>query len=295
MSLTLTAILAAIMSWWFATGAIILVARWGQKHELVSMTLMSFVGAAGLFGLYQSASDNSVMGVYHAFASALAVWAWHEAAFLLGVVTGPRKIALSEGASGLTRFKQAYETIRDHEFSLFVTLFILVLVLTGSQNHMGLLTFALMWIMRLSTKLNVFLGAPNAVSEILPKRLSYLTSYFCTNRISPFFWYSMTFTAALFFGLVGAAMNATQDSALVGLVLLGSFAALAVIEHLFLVLPIRDADLWAWFLPTKKTAREKIAVVATSMADEFNVNDNINKPRIDKLAKPLQRGKISWT
>ena len=249
-----TAILVAVAVWWAATGAVFLAVRLGGtrvNRVLVGATVMA---SAGFAGLYFSASMQSVAGTYLAFASAIAVWAWHETAFLLGFLTGPRKTPCPEGLSGFRRFRAAFETIRDHELALAATIAVCAVAIWQQPNRFGLWTLILLWVMRISTKLNIFLGAPNSLNELLPKRLGHLTSYFRTDSINPFF--SMTLAAAVM--VFGAATHqaylAAAAHAAAGWTLLAVFAALAIVEHLFLVLPIRDSALWTWLLPADRPA-----------------------------------------
>ena len=105
--------------------------------------------------------------------------------------------------------------------------------------------------MRISAKLNIFLGAPNAVSALMPHRLAYMTSYFRTDRLHPFFGISVLATTVLFAALCYGAYVADDAPARVAALLLSAFAGLALIEHLFLALPVRDEALWSWALPRK--------------------------------------------
>jgi hypothetical protein len=114
-----------------------------------------------------------------------------------------------------------------------------------AENTTGLLTFCLLWVMRISTKLNIYLGARHAISDMLPDRLSYLKSYFRTDRTSGWFYVSLSAARYCWAGWSHAAAAAATDHAAVKWTLLACFAALALLEHLFLVLPVRDSALWA--------------------------------------------------
>jgi putative photosynthetic complex assembly protein 2 len=108
-----------------------------------------------------------------------------------------------------------------------------------------------MWVMRISTKLNIYLGARHAISEMLPNRLSYLKSYFRTDRTSGWFYVSLSGTAMVLGWLSHAAATASTGHDIAKWTLLACFAALALLEHLFLVLPVRDSALWAWAMERK--------------------------------------------
>jgi putative photosynthetic complex assembly protein 2 len=133
----------------------------------------------------------------------------------------------------------------------FSPLYGLLWFMSGAANTTGLLTFCLLWVMRISTKLNIYLGARHAISDMLPDRLSYLKSYFRTDRTSGWFYVSLCGSAVLLAWLVARAATALQPTTAVKWTLLACFAALALLEHLFLVLPVRDSALWAWAMERK--------------------------------------------
>ena len=70
----------------------------------------------------RSAADPSPAGAYLGFTCALAVWGWHEMSFLMGIVTGPRKIECPcRTAAGWSRFRLAAATLIWHEIALAAT------------------------------------------------------------------------------------------------------------------------------------------------------------------------------
>ena len=242
----LAAISVAVIAWWISTGAVILLARMGERHVGMVMAIATAIALGGLYGLDTSLDDKSASGAYLGFFSALGLWTWHETAFLLGIVTGPRRIGYRQHPMEATRFRAAFLAVRDHELALAATALALLVLMAGGANPTGLYTFLLMWVMRLSAKANIFLGAPHAISDMLPDRLSYLKSYFSTERINPFFWFSIAATSLIFIGLcVAAAISANAHETAMWC-LLAAFAGLALVEHFFLVLPVRDSMLWAW-------------------------------------------------
>ena len=53
--------------------------------------------------------------------------------------------------------------------------------------------------------------------------------------------------------LVDSIFNANnQTPSVIGYTLLASLTTLALIEHWFMVVPLRDAELWKWMLPKQK-------------------------------------------
>lgn len=281
MGLALTAFVA-VTAWWLATGAVIMVARRPVPDPLYMLIPASALGVAGVAIALATASSLSVAAVYGAFFAALMIWAFHEISFLTGHVTGPRKTALPVGTRGSDRFRLAWAAVRDHELALFLTGAALAVVLWGAVNPFCWMVFALMWIMRLMTKLNVFLGAPNAVSEILPARMAYLTSYFRTDRVHAFFIVSVVIVTALLTVSVYMAIVSGHPAAITGWSLMATFAFLGLVEHLFLVLPVRDAALWGW-----ATGRTGSGFIRRGQGAANHLQSSQEDGRVAKSAAPV--------
>jgi putative photosynthetic complex assembly protein 2 len=242
-------VLFAMFLWWFSTGAILYVdglPRWTFRWSLGGLTALSGVA---VFVLSETASWMSPLGAYVAFAAALVVWAWHELSFLMGLVTGPRREPCPPGAEGWERFRLATAAVIHHEVALAVTWLGVVVLTWGAPNQVGTWTFGVLWIMRLSAKLNVFLGVSNLTEEFIPDHLQYLRSYFRRAPLNPVMPFSVL-GSALVAGLliVQAGMATPGGFVQTGTLLVATMLALALLEHLFLVVPLPDALLWRWAL-----------------------------------------------
>ncbi|TVQ35444.1 MAG: DUF3623 domain-containing protein [Geminicoccaceae bacterium] len=242
-------ILYAAFVWWFSTGLILLMIGLPRRTHGWSLAGTTVCGVFGLAALFLSAHDTSVLGVYVAFTAAILVWGWHEVAFLTGYVTGSRRAPATPGAVGWPRFREALSTILHHELAILATALALLVVTWGAPNQVGLWTFLVLWIMRVSAKLNVFWGVPNINEEFLPRQLTFLTSYFRKGPTNGFFPFAVSFsTIAAGALLVHAVVLQPGPTMTAGLLLVGSLLALAIVEHWFMVLPLRDAALWRWAL-----------------------------------------------
>lgn len=250
-------ILYAAVLWWASTGAILaLCARPRRMHRGI-MALATGALPLAVIGVALSAWNASVAGAYAAFTGAIAVWAWIEIGFLLGFVTGPRKAPCPDKAHGWERFRLAAGALMHHELVIVGAALGLVAVTWGAPNQTGVLTFAALMALRLSAKLNIFLGVPNINYEFVPGHLAYLTSYFRKGRATALF--PLTVAAGL-----GAAVLAAEQVAVAaepgagtGFVLVFAIVILGLLEHLFMVLPLQDAALWRWVLPAADGSREK--------------------------------------
>ena len=253
MSLYVYPILWTLFLWWFSTGVILYLnglPRWTFKWTMLGTT---GVLALSFLGLYATADDTRITGAYLAFTCALMVWAWQEVAFLLGYVTGSRRTPCPPGLRGWQRFKVAFQAVWHHELALLV-LGVAVLALTWNEpNQTGLWTYGVLWIMRQSAKLNVFLGVRNLNESFLPPHLTYLQTYFRRRGMNGLFPVSVllgTVVAWMLWQLATAAGMSAFD--ITALTFAATLLSLAVLEHWFLVLPLPSEALWAWGLRSRE-------------------------------------------
>ena len=180
---------------------------------------------------------------------ALLVWGWHELSFLSGWITGPRKTALPRGTNGWPRFVQSVRAILWHELGILVVALAVVGITWGQPNQVGTQTFLVLWVMRTSAKLNLFLGVRNLSEEFLPPHLDYLQSFFRRRPMNPLLpWSVLGASVVLTLMVLVATDPAATQAQVVGVALVGSMLAMAIVEHLLLVLPIPSTLLWRWAL-----------------------------------------------
>lgn len=253
MSQHLAPVLFALFLWWFSTGAILFLDGLPRRTFRWSMAGATLAAALALYGLWGSAGDTSVAGAYLAFSCGLMIWAWHEMSFLMGVLTGPRKEGPPADAQGWARFLAATQTLIHHELAILATA-VLVLILTWDQpNQVGLWTFLVLWGMKTSAKLNVFLGARNLSVEFLPEHLKYLALYFRRRRMNGLFPVTMAVSVAIGAILLHAAFrDGAAPFAITGHLLVATLLGLAIVEHVFLFLPFPADALWRWGLRSRR-------------------------------------------
>lgn len=243
------AVLFAMFVWWFSTGAILYVDGLPRRTYRVSLGVTTALALLALWALWASAQSESVAAAYAAFGAALVVWGWHELSFLTGLVTGPRRTGCPDGASGWTRFRLATAVVIYHELALALTLGLVVLLTWGGPNQVGTWTFAVLWVMRLSAKLNIFLGVSNLSIEFIPDHLQYMRTYFRRASSNPLMPFSVVLSLAVVVWLAIAAASASPGTFVaVGTSLVATMLALALLEHVLLVVPVPDAILWRWAL-----------------------------------------------
>ena len=264
-------ILYALFLWWFATGVILYLDGLPRSTFRWSMLGMSVVAAAALYGLWATSGVTTVHSAVCAFTCALLVWGWHEMSFLMGFVTGPRAQSCPPGSAGLARAALATQTILFHELAIAVTFVALLALCAGGGNQTGVWTFGILWALRLSAKLNVFLGVANLAEEFLPAHLHYLGTYFRRRPMNLLFPVSVTAATAatLQFVLLAAAPDIGAYD-LASMTFLATLTALGLIEHWFMVLPMPATALWAWGL--RSHAREARAAAAVKKLGQTGEN-----------------------
>jgi len=257
------AALIALFVWWFSTGLIlwrVRVADNGDAHQhALSVVLGLPLLFGGLYAFHAALSDTTPLGTYVGFFAAVAIWGWIELAFLSGIITGPNHSPCPAHTPPARRFWRAVGTIAWHEALLIATLAVMAVASRDAGNPFAFLTFALLFGARILAKLNLFFGVPRINIQFLPRPLTHLASHFRLSRITPFFPFSvslLTIAAVLF---LERAINAATPGTAVGFALLTCLALLAVLEHLFMVLPLPDEKLWRWMMPARKTPTPRMA------------------------------------
>ena len=263
------ALAASLVLWWFSTGAILWLVRLPRGAAVWTLGLSSVVALMALVGLAVAARDPGVVGAYSAFGLALVVWGWHELGFLMGKVTGPRRTPCPPKATGWTRFRVSAETVIHHEIALVLTAILIAGLAWGQPNQTGSLTFALLLAMRLSTKLNIYLGVRNPPITFLPTGLTYLQTYFRRARFNALFPLSLALSmiAAILLGYAATSTDTMPGQAIGASLMLG-LTLLGLLEHAFLMMPSPDRTLWGWALgDDDKQSRADIVLAAAGERD----------------------------
>lgn len=285
MSLAAHAALFVVFVWWFTTGAIIYLDGLPRRTFPVSMGAATVLLVAALHGLAATSGDTSVTGAYWAFTFALIAWGWNEMGFLMGIVTGPRTTACPDGAKGLTRLGYAIQAVMYHELAIAATGFAIWMATADGANQVGLATFCVLWVMRLSAKINVYLGVPNITEEFLPPHLRYLKTYFRIRPMNAVFPVSITLITlwAAVYVQQGMALGATAFE-VTAAALLGTLTVLALVEHWFMVLPIPATALWQWGLVSH--VAQDAAAASAGTVDDFKPVPNASSTSVSVLASP---------
>jgi putative photosynthetic complex assembly protein 2 len=183
---------------------------------------------------------NSTLASTASFAAGLLIWGWTEISLYMGYITGPRKQRCSDGCSGVAHFGHAVSANLWHE--IIVIVFAIGIFLTA--NETAFWCYTMLWLMHLSARLNVFLGVRNVSAEFVPDHMDILKGFLRRRNMNPLF----PFSCVALFGLT--LYLATQQQSF-EITMAATLAAIGLLEHILLMLPLPTEKLWTWSLSKK--------------------------------------------
>ena len=249
-----TPVAFALLCWWFGTGAILWLVRRDPRSFFTSMIVCTLLLGLSFWATWESMQAATERNAYLGFASVILMWSWHEMAFLTGWLTGPRARALQPGVTGFTRFTQSLCAVLWHELALLANFGVLLLMQQGQPSHVAICTFALLWCMRASAKLNLFFGVPEVGAQYLPRHLTWLATHFRTGSLSGFFYLSVGLACAVWAWMVWE-LASGQATVTTGWLLLAALLGLAIVEHLLMVFALPMQKLWGWAMAQRHPPR----------------------------------------
>ena len=220
------------------------------KWSMAAATVV-LVGCA--FVIINLIGNSSTVAVAASFAAGLVVWGWTEMALYMGFITGPRKTRCIEGCSGPAHFGHAVSANLWHE--IVVIIFAAAIYLSG--NDTALWCFAMLWLMHLSARLNVFLGVRNVSAEFVPDHMEVLKGFLRKRNMNPLFPFSCAGLIALTIYL--AALPQTFEISMAV-----TLAAIGLLEHILLMLPLPAEKLWSWSLSKKSRVKQSDSPESTN-------------------------------
>ncbi|MFZ5690066.1 MAG: putative photosynthetic complex assembly protein PuhE [Pseudomonadota bacterium] len=239
--------LYALLVWWFGTGIVLYLARLPARTYTVSLAVSAALGIVAIAIIALTARSTTTASAYLAFTSAIVVWAFIELAFLTGAILGQDRSEALPGTAGWKRMSHAIAAIIHHELALVLAGAAIFAVSYGAPNRIAIWTFAILWLLRLSAKLNLFLGVPNLHDELLPERLSHLRSHFRRGPTNPLLPASIVLAVFAAGYCVHIAISAENSGlSVTGSMLMASLLALAALEHVFMLIPLPVMNLWNW-------------------------------------------------
>lgn len=237
-----------IVLWFVSTGLVAMLNHRLRQSLGRALVIAGICAFGGLSLVVLTSNTNAVWAIYASFIGGLMIWSWHEISFLTGAVAGSHRDPCPPDARGWSRFSAATMALIHHEVALAMTAALLLSLAAFTGNPTAAYTFGLLFIFRLSSKLNIYWGVPSMSDELLPKHLEYLKTYFGPKRLRPFLPLSIAAICALAFYFAQAASAAAETGIMIQNALLCCLCLLAALEHIFLAIPFRDSALWQWAL-----------------------------------------------
>ena len=236
----------SVLLWWVMTGLALMCVHQPAAARKRIFSVSSIVMLFALMGVEMNAAIHTLLATVIGFAMALVIWAWLELSYLMGYITGPVKHSAPNPMGLSERFTHALGTTIYHELLVVGVVGLVCVLGAGLPNPTIQNTLAVLWLMRWSTKLNLFLGVKHFNSQWLPENMRYITSYLSAGRNSWFSVFSTILAAFCTYLLFFLGQMATDPTAALSLFLIAWLASLAVLEHVFLMMPMGETALWRW-------------------------------------------------
>ena len=240
------ALIVSVLLWWLMTGLALMSVHQPPASRQMIFSLSSVLAVLALMGVEANAATPTPMATIAGFAMALFIWAWLELSYLMGYITGPVKQPAVSAMGFSERFTHALGTTIYHELMVVGVVGLVCVLGAGLPNATIQNTLAVLWLMRWSTKLNLFLGVKHFNSEWLPDNMRYITTYLKAGENSWFTVFSTILAATCTYFLFFMGQSATDPAAALSLFLIAWLAGLAVLEHVFLMMPMGETALWRW-------------------------------------------------
>ncbi|MFN2328057.1 MAG: putative photosynthetic complex assembly protein PuhE [Chromatocurvus sp.] len=257
MSSYLLAVSVALLGWWVSTGIILYLNLLPSRSHAWSVGGFAVFALASLAALPYVAEQHSQAAAIAGFAIALAVWGALEISYLMGFLTGNNSQPCPASVSGWRRFRLAVATSIHHEIAVIACGIAIVVLSWGATNQVAAGTYLTLWLMRWSAKLNLYLGVSNFNEHWLPERNRYLVSYMRTRAMNWLFPFSVGLATIAAVLLALAASGADNAVDKLSFALVCTLLSLAILEHWFLVLPVRDSALWQWAITAAGRVRAR--------------------------------------
>lgn len=246
-------LLLTIAVWWGATGLIAwLIGRSADTYPTLLRGTLA-LGIIALTAVLATRELQSIVGAVGAFLGAIGVWAGIEVSFLTGRITGlaPRASATAH-SHGWRHAIEAIRVILWHELLIIGLVAVVAALTIDAGNRLALGTLLLLWLMRSSAKLNLFLGVRNLGEAFLPQHLAHLLRYMQHRPMNVLFPFSIVLGGLIVWWLGSQALQADSRFAGAAYGILTTLAALAVLEHVLMVLPLQSERLWRWSLANRQ-------------------------------------------
>jgi putative photosynthetic complex assembly protein 2 len=243
------AMVFVFLLWALSTAAIFYLDSLPPRTFKFSFGAATLMLAASLWLAWSLRAETSSAALAASFAAGLCAWGWTEMALYMGYITGPRKQRCPPGCAGMSHFGHAVAANLWHELAVIAVASAIWLC----GNETALWCFVMLWLMHLSARLNVFLGVRNISAEFVPPHMEALKGFLRQRAMNALFPFSCLALLALIFLIARAPLSFASAMAL-------ALAAIGLLEHVLLMLPLPIEKLWLWSLSRPSAAMAKTGV-----------------------------------
>jgi len=138
------------------TGLALMSVHQSPRSKQIIFSLSSVTALVALMGVGVNAATHTPLATVIGFAMALIIWAWLELSYLMGYITGPVKQPALIATGSSERFVRALGTTIYHEVMVVGVVGLVCMLGAGLPNPTVQNTLAVLWLMRWSTKLNLW-------------------------------------------------------------------------------------------------------------------------------------------
>jgi putative photosynthetic complex assembly protein 2 len=236
----LAAIFFVVLMWGVSTGIIFYLDSLSSRTFPWSIAAATLVLAGCGFAIWVLRDNYSTGAMAISFAAGLLAWGWTEISLYMGYITGPRKKRCAEGCSGMQHFVHAVAANLWHE----ITVIMFAVAIWSTANQTATWCFVMLWLMHLSARLNVFLGVRNVSADFVPDHMDVLKGFLRQRNMNPLFPFSCIALVGLLFYLAALPQKFEITMAV-------TLAAIGLLEHVLLMLPLPTEKLWTWALSNR--------------------------------------------
>jgi putative photosynthetic complex assembly protein 2 len=276
-------VLIVIATWWLGTGMVLYLQQRLKHTGAALITTLCLLSMTSLAVLKYSSLQLESWHSYAGFIAAVVLWGCLELSYFTGLIGGVHKLHCPKNCNTAMRFRLALGASIWHELSVLAVALIVLELCRHGSNPSGMYTFMVLWLMRWSAKLNLFWGVPNFNTDWFPAHMNHLHSYMKSSRVSLFFPLSVLAASAVAINLMIHTVSAPPAQSL-STALPCVLLVLAILEHLFMALPISDSALWNRVFAREDTSVKPIQLQSDALNSTDSVGKLMVKPRIKSPA-----------
>ena len=235
----LAAALASIGIWWASTAVLIFFNFIPGAQIWVFLTSLTLAISGGTW-LLRNGDRTGTRAAYISFTAGLLVWGFAESSFYTGFIFGLDLPPIQVDGPGVDSFFHVIGLSLWHELLALGLGILAAWKVKTARNPFGWYVFLMLFLFHQSAKLNVFLGVQNTGKEFIPDTVATLRPHMTEASMNPLFPISIMVITVIAWTMLRKSLDTSIPRwRRIGFVLIGTMAALALLEHWFLMIPLQ--------------------------------------------------------